>query len=82
MELMKGGDLGKKLKKLNSKRCGFNFCVSDVCSIVYQVMLALNFMHKKDIVHRDMKLENLLLFDKDSLLIKITDFGFASSKHD
>mmetsp|Transcript_53632 Transcript_53632/g.73513 ORF Transcript_53632/g.73513 Transcript_53632/m.73513 type:complete len:100 (+) Transcript_53632:633-932(+) len=34
-------------------------------------------MHKANITHRDLKLENLLCQNDDSLNIKITDFGFA-----
>ena len=43
-------------------------------------MLALNYMHKKNISHRDLKLENLMCQnDKmDDLNVKLTDFGFAT----
>ena len=34
-------------------------------------------MHKKNWVHRDLKPENVMISDKDSLEIKVTDFGFA-----
>ena len=41
--------------------------------------MAINYMHNKNIAHRDLKPENILLEskEKDSLEIKITDFGFA-----
>ena len=35
-------------------------------------------MHKKGVVHRDLKLENILIDDKMNL--KIVDFGFATYK--
>ena len=40
-----------------------------------QLINALHFCHSKFIAHRDLKLENLLLFAKNCL--KIGDFGFA-----
>lgn len=40
-----------------------------------QVLLALEHMHEKNFVHRDLKLENLLITHDGA--IKLTDFGFA-----
>ena len=34
-------------------------------------------MHKKNFVHRDLKLENIMLENKDSLACKLVDFGFS-----
>ena len=47
-------------------------------SVVYfaQLIAGVEYMHKMGIVHRDLKLENLLL-DEDRRII-ITDFGFAN----
>ena len=46
------------------------------------MLLALNFMHVKNIMHRDIKPENILCEDcsdlpPDQINIKLTDFGFA-----
>ena len=45
------------------------------------MLLCLNYMHKKLITHRDIKLENLLCMSQekstDDLIVKVTDFGFS-----
>ena len=52
-------------------------------SIVKQILLALSFLHSQNIIHRDLKLENILFQLDDAhpagILIKLTDFGFATS---
>lgn len=48
----------------------------DACRLFAQLISGVSYMHAKNIVHRDLKLENLLL-DRNRNLI-ITDFGFAN----
>ena len=45
-----------------------------------QIVLALGELHKKGIMHRDMKLENILV--DNSGYLKIIDFGFACFTND
>lgn len=50
--------------------------------IVSQILLALNYMHKNNLVHRDIKSDNVVYSasadaDKDKLEIKLIDFGFS-----
>jgi len=40
-----------------------------------QLIDALKYMHEKGIAHRDLKMENVLLFDDGQL--KIADYGFC-----
>lgn len=40
-------------------------------------MSAINHCHFKNIIHRDLKLENILLKSKGSTAIKIADFGIS-----
>ncbi|XP_055710503.1 serine/threonine-protein kinase meng-po [Phlebotomus papatasi] len=44
-------------------------------SIATQLSAALGFMHSKSLVHRDLKLENVLVFAPDFSRIKLCDFG-------
>ncbi|CAG9801437.1 unnamed protein product [Chironomus riparius] len=43
--------------------------------IADQLSSALGFMHQKSLVHRDLKLENILIFALDFSRIKLCDFG-------
>ncbi|OZJ02239.1 hypothetical protein BZG36_04544 [Bifiguratus adelaidae] len=48
----------------------------DACRLFAQLASGVDYLHKKKIIHRDLKLENLLL-DRHRNMI-ITDFGFAN----
>jgi MAP/microtubule affinity-regulating kinase len=42
-----------------------------------QIADAIQYCHHQKLIHRDLKLENILLADKDGRKIKIVDFGIA-----
>lgn len=75
MENCKGGNIGNLLKDgkvLNERK---------VQRIIYNVCLGLQYLHHNRIIHRDLKLENLLMSDPKSLdRVKITDFGLSVSR--
>ena len=73
MELLSGGNLLQKISKMKV------FGESHTAKIIYQIMLALNYMHKQNVTHRDLKPENIMCSsaDENDLNIKLTDFGFA-----
>lgn len=55
-----------------------NLSEPDVKQFIRQLLVTLVYMHSKGIVHRDLKLENILLQDKSGFdNFKIADFGFA-----
>ncbi|CAF3683645.1 unnamed protein product [Adineta steineri] len=48
-----------------------------VKTIMKQVASALEFMHDKGLVHRDVKPENVMIFDADFHKVKLIDFGMT-----
>lgn len=47
-------------------------------NIFYQILLALNYIHQKNICHRDVKADNCLyLLNNPDSPIKVIDFGLA-----
>merc|ERR1712110_1227643 len=71
MECMEGGELFERV--IEKKK----FTESDAANAVHQMLLALNYIHQKNIVHRDLKLENFLYEKKGGDHLKLIDFGFS-----
>ena len=70
-EYCPGGDLYDATKNENLSEL-------QVACIIYQILLALNHIHKMKIMHRDLKPENILVTKKEEdglYRIKICDFG-------
>ena len=81
MELMKGGDLWSKIVKANNPFKPFT--EAKAANIIHQILLALNYMHGLNIMHRDLKPDNVLCEDfsdlgQDEIQIKLTDFGLSA----
>ena len=49
-----------------------------IASIMYQLLYAVNYLHDNGIVHRDIKLENVLIESKEECKVMLADFGFAA----
>jgi len=74
MEYVIGGELFSQLRKVGR--------FSNETSRFYaaEIVLALQYLHSKNIVYRDLKPENLLIDHEGHM--KITDFGFAKKVED
>jgi len=66
---------GKSLKELIQRK---EFSIEEVLKISIQIAEGLSRAHQKDIVHRDIKSDNILLAHDG--LVKIMDFGLAKLK--
>ena len=73
MEYADGGDLNQKIKKLKEKKSPLT--EKEIINYLTQICLALNHIHKKKIIHRDLKSGNIFL--TKSGLVKLGDFGVA-----
>ena len=88
MEYCNGGDLSGCLKKYKTTHRR-PFPEEIVQYLMRQIVEGLSFLHSKKIIHRDLKLDNILVTfnsenDKKSLnmmkaIVKIIDFGFATT---
>ncbi len=68
-EYCSGGDLSKYLKK--KKHIDLQMGLD----LIKQIKNAYKYLMSENILHRDIKLENILLQDHESMQIKISDFG-------
>ncbi|XP_015784003.1 serine/threonine-protein kinase D2-like [Tetranychus urticae] len=73
MEKLQGDMLGmilsSEMKRLPERKTKF---------LIYQILIALKYLHSRNIVHCDLKPENVLLSSDDEYPhVKLCDFGFA-----
>jgi calcium-dependent protein kinase len=71
MECLEGGELFDRVSQLKV------FSERDAAKTAKQMLLAVNYLHQKGIVHRDLKLENFLYEKPKSEFLKLIDFGFS-----
>ena len=86
MEFVNGGSLSDCLQKYK-KKYGKAFSEEVIQHLMKQIISALNYIHSKKIIHRDLKLDNIMAsFDNENdknnvnmlrAKVKIIDFGTA-----
>ena len=54
-----------------------NMFIKDVCMLAIQGLDRLEFIHGKNIIHRDIKTKNFIIGRKDPNIIYLIDFGFS-----
>jgi MAP/microtubule affinity-regulating kinase len=72
MELVEGISLLDLLKSRENRRIDENECRK----VFTQLIKAIDFCHKNNIIHRDIKLENVIV--DDNFKLKLIDFGFGA----
>jgi eukaryotic-like serine/threonine-protein kinase len=73
MEMIEGVSLGSKLGPNKAERLPF----PELLQVLYQICTALHYAHSQNVIHRDLKPDNILLAKGN--LVKLTDFGIARS---
>ena len=74
-ELLEGGELNARVAKIgcyNEKKAAY---------ILKQILMAVNYLHNNNVMHRDLKGSNILLVsdDLDCIDVKLADFGFSAA---
>lgn len=73
--------VNQDLKKLVDDLDRFEYIPEyDLKSIVYQLLLGIAYCHANNVLHRDLKLNNILINEEG--VVKITDFGLAKIFND
>merc|ERR1712142_353757 len=76
MEFADAGDLAQLIKRQREHKEQY-WKESDIISWLVQIAFGLQYIHKKNILHRDLKTQNIFLTSQS--LIKIGDFGISKS---
>jgi serine/threonine protein kinase len=76
LELVRGGELFDRIVRENG------LSERDAKHVFRSVCNALEYMHSLDVMHRDVKPENMLLVSNHSSDVKIIDFGFSKVMSD
>ena len=76
MEYIPGFNLYDVLRDRNHKKIFLS--EKDIFSIIYNIIKPIKFLHGLNIIHKELKPENILFFSLDDLTnLKLIDFGFS-----
>ena len=75
-ELCNGGELFDEIVSRT------RFGERDAANVIKQLISAISYCHSKKVCHRDLKPENILIDNKESLTIKLIDFGTSQRFED
>ena len=73
LEFASGGDLSRRIKTAKETKAYFD--EPQILFWFVQIARALQFVHARKILHRDLKTQNIFLTDRD--IVKLGDFGIA-----
>ena len=76
---MKFAKYGSILKLIHKRE---HLCEEELRTIMAQLILAVDLMHRKNIIHRDIKPDNILVMDREKLQVSISDLGLACKADD
>ncbi|KAK5056699.1 hypothetical protein LTR84_012231 [Exophiala bonariae] len=72
MEFVPHGELSQELRRQGGK-----LAEPDAQQITRQMMHALGYLHRRNITHRDIKPDNILIASRDPMIVKLSDFGLS-----
>ena len=77
MEYIKGGTLKRLIETKHS------FSENEACIIIEKLLSAIAYIHSKNVCHRDVKPENIMMNDYNDLTsLKLVDFGLSAQNFD
>ncbi|ETI25948.1 hypothetical protein G647_02725 [Cladophialophora carrionii CBS 160.54] len=71
MEFVPYGELAQQLRNRGA------IPEADVQQIAKQILHALDYLHRRNITHRDIKPDNILIASLNPLIVKLSDFGLS-----